>query len=106
MIPSWRSKPTKGPATPVAGMIPEFGQVSTSHRRQWQPHAPPQQPPPEDDPEEDEPLEDFTPLPPWAAKTESCMVLFALAHFGQATFVLPFSTTRSYSAPQSSQTYS
>jgi hypothetical protein len=74
------------------------------NRSYWQPHAPPQHPPP-DDPEEEDPPDAFVPFP-CAANTESCIVLFALAHFGQVTFVLPFSTMRSYSAPQSSQTYS
>jgi hypothetical protein len=41
-----------------------------------------------------------------AAKTESWIVCFALAHFGHVTSVRPFITIRSYRSPQSSQTYS
>ena len=58
-----------------------------------QPQAPPQHPPPEPD-AGDDPPEDFVPLP-CAAKTESWMVLLALAHFGQVIFVFPFMTMRS-----------
>jgi hypothetical protein len=57
-----------------------------------QPQAPPQQPPPED-PEEG-PLEDLLPFA-GAAKTDSCMVFLALAHFGHVIFVFPFITMRS-----------
>jgi hypothetical protein len=57
-----------------------------------------------EDPDEDPP-DDLPPLP-CAAKTESWMVCFALAHFGQAIAVFCFITRRSYCAPQSSQTYS
>jgi hypothetical protein len=41
-----------------------------------------------------------------AANTESWMVCFELAHFGQVTVVLWFITMRSYRSLQSSQTYS
>lgn len=56
-----------------------------------QPQAPPQQPPPEGS---EEAREDLLPLA-GAAKTESWMVCFALAHFGHVTFVFPFITMRS-----------
>jgi hypothetical protein len=54
-----------------------------------QPQAPPQQPPEPD--AGDDPPDAFVPLP-CAANTESWIVLFALAHFGQVIFVLPFIT--------------
>jgi hypothetical protein len=61
-----------------------------------QPHEPPQHPPPEDgaEPPEEDPPEDFVPFD-GAAKTESWIVLFALAHFGHVIFVFPFITMRS-----------
>jgi hypothetical protein len=57
-----------------------------------QPHEPPQHPPPEDG--ADEPPEDFVPFE-GAAKTESWIVFFVLAHFGHVIFVFPFITMRS-----------
>jgi len=59
---------------------------------QLQPQEPPQQPPPEEG--TDEPPEDFL-LFAGAAKTESWIVLFALAHFGHVIVVLRFITMRS-----------
>jgi hypothetical protein len=61
-----------------------------------QPHEPPQHPPPEDGAElpEEDPPEDFVPFD-GAAKTESWIVFFVLAHFGHVIFVFPFITMRS-----------
>jgi hypothetical protein len=74
---------------------------------QWQPQPPPQQlppPPPEKEVEglAEEPLAE----PFEVAKTESWIVAFLLAHFGQAICCRLFSTSLSNSVRQSSQMYS